>query len=50
MFIQMAVSMLSTRIMGRLSDLKENSSTMNTAPIAIRLTLTVSAVIVSMRS
>ena len=50
MFIQMAVSMLSTSMTGRLRLRKLKSSTRKTAAMAMTLTLILSAVMVSMRS
>ena len=50
MLIQMAVSMAMTRITGREMDLRESSSTRNTAPMAMPLTLPMSAVTVRIRS
>lgn len=48
--IQMAVSMLSTRMMGKSSWRFIRSRIRNTAPMASRFTLTMSAVMVSIRS
>ena len=47
---QIAVSMLSTRIIGRETDFISITRTRNTAPIARILTLIISSVMVSIRS
>ena len=49
-FIQIAVSIANTNITGIDSDFIESSSTRKTAPIAIRFTLSLSFVIVSIKS
>ena len=48
--IQMAVSMVSTNTSGVFSCFMVSSSTRKTAPMAMRFTLTMSSVIVSIRS